>query len=127
MEMHLEEDDICYVFEDTKSNTSENSSDDIDDVIDSLSCDVHPVMLVMHVKCQHDVQHTDISLESVIDKSSNVDKAKFGLKKEISKFNSSCNSQQDSLLEMSNDDLDITVCSPSMMSSPKLVKVLLFC
>ena len=127
MEVHLDGDEICYVFEDTKSDTSENSSDDIDDVIDSLSCDVHPVVLVMHVKCQHDVQHTDISLESVIDKSSNLDIAKFGVKNEISKFNSSCNSQQDLLLEMSNDDLDITVCSPSMTSSPKLVKVLLFC
>ena len=127
MEVHLDGDEICYVFEDTKSDTSENSSNDIDDVIDSLSSDVHPVMLVMHVKCQHNIQHTDISLESVIEKSSNLDIAKFGVKNEISKFNSSCNSQQDFLLEMSNDDLDITVCSPSMTSSPKLVKVLLFC
>ena len=84
-------------------------------------------MLVVHVKCQHNVQHTDISLESVIDKSSNLDIAKFGVKNEMSKFNSSCNSQHNLLLEMSNDDLDITVCSPSMTSSPKLVKVLLFC
>ena len=53
-------------------------------IIDSLSCDVHPVMLVMHVKCQHSVQHTDISLESVIDKSSDLDIAKFGVKNEIS-------------------------------------------
>ena len=81
MEVHLDGDKICYVFKDTKSDTSENSSDDIDVVIDSLSCDVHRVVLVTHVKCQHDVQHTDISLESVIDKSSNLDIAKFGVKK----------------------------------------------
>ena len=68
MEVHLEGDDICYVFKDTKSDTSENSSDELDDVIDSLTCDVHPLMLVTHVKCQHNVQHTDISLESVTEK-----------------------------------------------------------
>ena len=66
MEVSLEGDDVCYVFTDTKSDTSENSSNELDDVIDSLTCDVHPVMLVMHVKCQHDVQHTDISSESMI-------------------------------------------------------------
>ena len=123
MEVCLDGDEICYVFEETKSDTSENSSGDIDDVIDSLSSDVHPVMLVMHVICQHNVQHTDISLESVIEKSSNSDTAKSGPKTEIPKFNYSCNIQQDLLLQMSNDELDIKVCSPSMTSRPKLLKV----
>ena len=127
MEVPLEGDEVCYVFENTKSDTLENTSDDIDDVIDPLSCEVHPVMLVTHVNCHHNVKHTDISLETVIDKSNDLDIATFGLKKQISKFNFSCNTQEDLLLQMSNDELDITVCSPSMTSSPKLVKVLPFC
>ena len=126
MEIPLEGDNVCYVCKDSTSDTSTSSTDDINDVIECPHYDVHPVMLVTHVNCHHNEQHTDISLETVIDKSSDLEIAKIATRNHISEKNLSCNSQEDLLLKMSSDELDISVCSPSMTSSPKILKVLLF-
>ena len=114
MELKLSEDDVAFIFENSSSDTSFCS--DNTDIIDG---NVYPVMLVTHAKHKE----TDLSLETVIDHTSDLSLNLPTPKDDIKNLSTSCNSQNDLLLQLFNDELDITACVPNMTSSPKCLKV----
>ena len=116
MELKLLEDNVAFVYENSASDTSYCSKDS--DVNDA---NVYPVMLVTHFGAHVKHNQADISLETVIDHSSDLFVNNSGPKDEMNNFNTSCQSQEN--LQMSSDELDIPVCAPNMTSSPKYLKV----
>ena len=118
MELKLSDDDVAFIFENSSSDTSFCS--DNTNVID---WDVYPVMLVTHLGAHAKPKEPDLSLETVIDHTSDLSLNLPTPKDDMKNFSTSCNSQNDLLLQLSNDELDITACAPNMTSSPKCLKV----
>ena len=87
MELKLSEDNVAFIFENSSSDTSfcsENS-----DVIDG---NVYPVMLVTHLGAHVKHKQADISLETVIDHTSDLSLNFLAPKEDIKNFTTSCNS-----------------------------------
>ena len=79
-------------------------------------------MLVTHLGAHAKPKEPDLSLETVIDHKSDLLLNLPTPKDDMKNFSTSCNSQNDLLLQLSNDELDITACAPNMTSSPKCLK-----
>ena len=118
MELKLSEDNVAFVYENSASDTSYCSKDS--DVNDA---NVYPALLVIHLSAYVKHKQGDISLETVIDCSSDLFVNNSGPKDKMNNFNTSCQSQENLLLQMSSEELDIPVYAPNMTSSPKCLKV----